>query len=163
MEIVKLLDDRYLDLIDISGGTYFPGAKSSSDSSTNGPYFVEFAKQAKGVTKIPVMVTGGFKSKQQVLNAIESEAADAVGLARSMVLQPDLPNRWMNNLNDDLQFPTFSKPLPGGITAWYTMRLTALAQDLDHDFSMELSEAVEAYDERDEQRNALWREKFIAQ
>lgn len=63
LEVVKSLDSLYLDLIDISGGTYFPGAKSSSDSSSGEPYFLGFAEKAKTLTNIPIMLTGGFKSK----------------------------------------------------------------------------------------------------
>lgn len=161
LEVVKSLDSLYLDLIDISGGTYFPGAKSSSDSSSGEPYFLGFAEKAKTLTTIPIMLTGGFKSKHQVEHAISSGATDAVGLARAMVLQPDLPNRWLNNEDDELVFPQFSKPPVGGITAWYTMRLTALAKDQENQFSMELNDAVAAYDKRDYERAALWRKKFI--
>ena len=68
LEVVRLLDRTSIDLIDVSGGTYFPGAKASSDGSSRGPYFLDFARRAKGVTKVPVMLTGGFKSvsKQQM-------------------------------------------------------------------------------------------------
>ena len=62
LEVVRLLDQASVDLIDISGGTYFPGAKASSDgSSDGGPYFREFASRAKGVTDVPIMLTGAFK------------------------------------------------------------------------------------------------------
>ena len=39
LEVVRLVDDTSVDLIDISGGTYFPGAKATSDGSDKGPYF----------------------------------------------------------------------------------------------------------------------------
>ncbi|MCY4101110.1 MAG: oxidoreductase, partial [Rhodobacteraceae bacterium] len=60
LEVVRMLDRTSIDLIDISGGTYFPGAESSSDgTASSGPYFIDFAKRAKMVTSIPVLVTGG--------------------------------------------------------------------------------------------------------
>ena len=46
-------------LIDISGGTYFPGAKSASDNAGGKPYFIEFAKAARQRTKKPLMVING--------------------------------------------------------------------------------------------------------
>lgn len=46
--MIAALDGTELDLIDISGGTYFPGARSASDSGGKGPYFVDFAKRASG-------------------------------------------------------------------------------------------------------------------
>lgn len=36
---VELIGRESVDLIDISGGTYFPGAPSSSDRRADGPYF----------------------------------------------------------------------------------------------------------------------------
>jgi len=63
LEVVRMLDQTSIDLIDVSGGTYFPGAKSSSDSASDGdPYFIHFASKARDVTKIPIMTTGGFVS-----------------------------------------------------------------------------------------------------
>lgn len=37
--VVEMLDRSGVDLIDISGGTYFPGAPSSSDRPSEGPYY----------------------------------------------------------------------------------------------------------------------------
>ncbi|MCT8985588.1 oxidoreductase [Shewanella phaeophyticola] len=36
LEVISLLNTTSIDLIEISGGSYFPGAKSSSDSASNG-------------------------------------------------------------------------------------------------------------------------------
>lgn len=47
LEVIAALDQTAIDLIDISGGTYFPGAKSSSDRAGPGPYFLDFAEQAR--------------------------------------------------------------------------------------------------------------------
>ena len=47
LQVVAALDKTSIDLIDISGGTYFPGAPDSSggEKSKGGPYFIEFAKK----------------------------------------------------------------------------------------------------------------------
>ncbi|MEM7405164.1 MAG: NADH:flavin oxidoreductase/NADH oxidase family protein [Pseudomonadota bacterium] len=160
LAVVKQLDDTSVDLIDISGGTYFPGAKSSSDSTGGGPYFVDFARRARHVTQVPLMVTGGFRGRGQAIHAIESGAADIVGLARSMVLMPELPNVWLSAASRDPVFPRFEKVVPGGITAWYSLRLTALGEDREAEFSMDIPEALETYDARDAERAARWKASF---
>ena len=130
LEVVRLLDQTSVDLIDISGGTYFPGAKASSDGSSDGqPYFLEFPRRARGVTDVPLMLTGGFKRREQAVDAVLSGAIDMVGLARAMVLDPRLAEVWLTKEGGDPQFPTFDSPPRGGVTAWYTMRITALAGD----------------------------------
>jgi 2,4-dienoyl-CoA reductase-like NADH-dependent reductase (Old Yellow Enzyme family) len=160
LEVVRLLDRTSIDLIDVSGGTYFPGAKASSDGSSRGPYFLDFARRAKGVTKVPLMLTGGFKTRAQAVDAITGGAADMVGLARAMVLNPRLAEVWLTEEGDDPEFPKFDSSPPGGVTAWYTMRLTALGEDQEDAFRLELPAAISIYEDRDAQRCNKWREKF---
>ena len=113
-----MLDATTIDLIDISGGTYFPGAKASSDGvADEGPYFLEFAQRAKALTGVPLMLTGGLRTRSQAAEAITSGAADMVGLARAMVLDPQLAHTWLSEEGGDPAFPSFVSPPPGGITA----------------------------------------------
>lgn len=160
LEVVRILDQTSIDLIDISGGTYFPGAVSSSDKSSSGPYFIDFAKHAKEVTQIPIMATGGFVTKDQAVSAIQNGSVDMVGLARAMVLNPQLANIWLSDESGDPEFPIFKAPPRGGITAWYSMRLTALGQDEENQFSNTPQAALQAYDARDARRSQVWLKKF---
>ena len=160
LEVVRLLDQTSIDLIDISGGTYFPGAKASSEGSRRGPYFLEFARLARTVTRVPLMLTGGFKTRDQVVDAIASGAADIVGLGRAMVLNPKLADSWLGEGGVNPEFPKFDSAPPGGITAWYTMLLTALSEDRESEFELDLPSAIRMYEERDSQRCIKWRKKF---
>ncbi len=161
LEVVRLLDRTSVDLIDVSGGTYFPGAPSSSDgTSLSGPYFVGFARRAKAVTAIPVMATGGFETREQARDAVEKGHVDAVSLARAMVLNPMLAHAWLSDEGGDPAFPRFDGPPRGGVTAWYTMRLTALGEDDESRFDLSAASALAAYEARDTQRCARWRKRF---
>lgn len=160
LEIVRILDQTTIDLIDISGGTYFPGAKASSDGTSRGPYFLDFARLAKAVTKVPLMLTGGIKRRDQAIDAIASGTADIVGLGRAMVLNPSLADAWLSGDENDPNFPKFDVTVPGGITAWYTMRLTALGEDRENSFQMDLPTAIREYEARDAQRCIKWKNKF---
>jgi 2,4-dienoyl-CoA reductase-like NADH-dependent reductase (Old Yellow Enzyme family) len=163
LEMVRLLDRTSIDLIDISGGTYFPGAKASSDGSGGGPYFLDFARRARGVTNVPLTLTGGFKRREQAVDAVISGAVDMVGLARAMVLDPRLAEVWLTEEGGDPDFPKFESAPPGGITAWYTMRLTALGEDRENAFTLDLPSAIRIYEERDALRCIKWRKKFSHQ
>lgn len=163
LELVRLLDQTSLDLIDISGGTYFPGAQASSDGwSDGGPYFLAFARRAKGVTAVPLMLTGGFETREQAVHAVASGAADMVSLARAMVLNPRIAEAWLSEAGGDPEFPAFDSPPRGGVTAWYTMRLTALGEDSEHAFTLDPWSAKRIYEQRDAQRCIKWRERFPA-
>jgi 2,4-dienoyl-CoA reductase-like NADH-dependent reductase (Old Yellow Enzyme family) len=160
LEVVRLLDGTSVDLIDISGGTYFPGAKATSDGSGKGPYFLDFARRARARTTKPLMLTGGFKFREQAATAVASEAIDVVGVARAMVLDPRLANSWLNEGGCDPDYPRFESAPPGGITAWYTMRLTALAEGREDQFTMDVASAIRAYEDRDALRCEKWQQKF---
>lgn len=161
MEVVRMLDQTSIDLIDISGGTYFPGAAASSDSTSgSGPYFLDFARRAKQTTTIPIMATGGFKTRQQAVDAVESGAVDMVSVGRAMALNPHLARDWLSVGGGDPAFPKFDTTPPGGVTAWYTMRLTALAEDHEDEFSLDLESAMSLYDVRDAERCDAWRKAF---
>jgi len=160
LKVVAALDSSSVDLIDISGGTYFPGAKSASDGTGRGPYFLEFAKRARTVTTRPLMLTGGFKTRTQALDAISSGAVDIIGLARALVLEPSLPNLWKVDQKPEPVFPRFPDAPDGGITAWYTMRLTEIGEDRENSVVGDLAHAIRDYDARDKARTDVWVRHF---
>ncbi len=161
LEVVRLIDETTIDLIDVSGGTYFPGAASSSDGkSTSGPYFVDFAKRAKKLTSIPIALTGGFATREQAARALQDGSADAIGVARAMALDPELANKWLSDGGGDPEFPLFDKPPQGSVTAWYSMRLTALSEDCEGQFDQSPEDALDAYELRDARRCEIWQNRF---
>lgn len=161
LRLIQLLDKTSVDLIDISGGTYFPGAASSSEgTSSSGPYFIDFAGEAKKVTSIPIMLTGGFVTRDQASKVLADGSADAISLARAMVLNSSLADTWLSDAGGDPEFPTFDTPPQGGVTAWYSMRLTALGEDREDQYLLRPADALVAYNKRDAQRCETWRNRF---
>ncbi len=160
LEVVTALDRSSIDLIDISGGTYFPGAKAASDGGGRGPYFIEFAKSARALTTKPLMLTGGFKTRAQAEDAVVSGATDIIGLARALVLEPSLPDLWKKNLRSEPVFPRFSETPEGGITAWYTMRITEIGEKNETAEFGDLAQAIQEYEQRDNTRTDVWLRHF---
>ena len=161
LEVVAAVNETGIDLIDISGGTYFPGAASSSDRSGSGPYYLDFANRVRAKTTIPLMVTGGFKTLAQAQSAIADGCADVIGLARALVVDPELPSFWLSGQRGEPQYPRFKNPPEGGVTAWYTRQITqhakgAAALSPDH-----LEKAIADYQSRDAVRQRIWNSKFI--
>ncbi|MEM7461142.1 MAG: NADH:flavin oxidoreductase/NADH oxidase family protein [Pseudomonadota bacterium] len=160
LDVVAALEKTSIDLIDLSGGTYFPGAKAASDSAGRGPYFLNFARQARAMTVKPLMLTGGIKTRAQAEDALTSGAVDLVGLARALVLEPSLPNLWNADEASDPVFPRFADAPEGGITAWYTMRLTDIGAGNDASNVGELTQAIRDYEARDNDRAKVWLRHF---
>lgn len=159
LTVIETLDVTSLDLIDVSGGTYFPGAPSVSDRTSKGPYFLDFIAKARQLTSKPLMLTGGFKTYEQATDAINS-GVDVVGLARALILEPNLPNAWLSGSTGGPDFPRFTDPPEGGVTAWYTMRLTDLAEGRAPSGPDSLLNDIEVYEARDAERVTMWNKRF---
>ncbi|MEE4537062.1 MAG: NADH:flavin oxidoreductase/NADH oxidase family protein [Erythrobacter sp.] len=106
LEVVRWLEADSVDLIEISGGTYEqpklvglegiePEEPQSSAPSTlaREAYFADFAQAMQVETTVPLMVTGGFRTRGAMLQALQKGAADVIGLGRPMCLMTDAPRR----------------------------------------------------------------------
>ena len=161
LAVIAALPKTGIDLIDISGGTYFPGAPSSSDRAGAGPYYLDFAGRARDLTDIPLMITGGFKTLSQAEDAVAGGKADIIGLARAVVLDPELPSYWLSGQRGVPEFPRFKDPPEGGVTAWYTMQITQNAKGEAPLAPEHLDDTIAAYEARDALRRRIWRAKLI--
>ncbi|CAF9906994.1 MAG: hypothetical protein ALECFALPRED_003037 [Alectoria fallacina] len=55
-------------------------------------YFTDFAERVQGLnSNVPIQLSGGFRSRTGMADAIDSGICSLIGLGRSVVLQPDLP------------------------------------------------------------------------
>jgi 2,4-dienoyl-CoA reductase-like NADH-dependent reductase (Old Yellow Enzyme family) len=108
LEVVRWLNDESLDLLELSGGTYeqprLVGAEGRAENAMpvrrttrmREAYFLEYASAVRQVARMPLMVTGGFRSRAGMEDALGSGSAgdcDMVGLGRPLCWQPDFPRR----------------------------------------------------------------------
>lgn len=89
-----------------------------------------------------------------------SGTVNVVGLARALVLEPALPNLWMADQKPEPVFPRFSDAPEGGITAWYTMRLTEIGADKETPDISNSRQAIRDYEARDKTRTEVWLRHF---
>jgi 2,4-dienoyl-CoA reductase-like NADH-dependent reductase (Old Yellow Enzyme family) len=96
MAVVAALSAEGLDLLEVSGGTYESPAMTTGDTRAESTkqreaYFLDYAEKVRGVTTVPLMVTGGFRSPGGMREAIDSGATDLVGLGRPFALDTTIP------------------------------------------------------------------------
>ncbi|SHI05324.1 NADH:flavin oxidoreductase/NADH oxidase family protein [Ferrimonas marina] len=138
MAVVEALAEAGIDLIEISGGTYESPAMMSAGKRASTlkreAYFLDYAEQVRQRVKVPLVVTGGFRSAAGMSEALESGAVDMVGLARPMSLLPDLPKRVMAEpdfvltmANPSTGFKALDKMGMLSIT-WYEFQLERMGQ-----------------------------------
>lgn len=133
LDTVRALAEAGMDLVEVSGGTYeapaMTGRDAKASTKAREAYFMEFAEKARAVTKVPLMVTGGFRTGAGMREALATGAMDVVGLARLLAIEPDAPNRILRGEEPK----QVVKPITTGIgpvdkmalmeVAWYSRQL----------------------------------------
>jgi 2,4-dienoyl-CoA reductase-like NADH-dependent reductase (Old Yellow Enzyme family) len=81
--------------IDVSGNDCLQkGIKDIKDEA----YFFPGAEALD--VKTPIMLTGGHRSVDHMEELLQTKEIDLVGLARPLIREPDLPNRWLKGTGD---------------------------------------------------------------
>jgi 2,4-dienoyl-CoA reductase-like NADH-dependent reductase (Old Yellow Enzyme family) len=110
LAVVDLLNDEGVDLLEITGGTYeqprmagIDGLEPRQDPSLSAStrareaYFIVYAAAVRRRARMPVMATGGFRSRAAMDVALGDGEADVIGLARPMCVEPELPRRLLSD------------------------------------------------------------------
>jgi len=157
LQVVQWLNDESLDLLEVSGGTYeqprLIGAEGRAGdavpvrASTRAreAYFLDYAEAIRQVARMPLMVTGGFRTRAAMEAALEG-ACDVIGIGRPLCWMPDFPRRLLarevdsvERMEDRLRFAergwrspaspfTVAKVLNAfGAQSWYYCQLFRLA------------------------------------
>ncbi|MCE7791985.1 NADH:flavin oxidoreductase/NADH oxidase family protein [Salipaludibacillus sp. CUR1] len=99
--VIKELADMGTDLIEISGGTYekpeMTGRNIKPLTAKREAYFIEYAERLKKETDVPIAVTGGFRTKEGMEEALFRGKTDFIGIARPMAVYPALPQLLKEN------------------------------------------------------------------
>ncbi|MBL6749074.1 MAG: NADH:flavin oxidoreductase/NADH oxidase family protein [Nevskia sp.] len=102
LEVVRWLGQEKLDLLEISGGTYEQASmigaaadtayapKMKASTLAREGYFIEYAKRMREVTTMPLMITGGLRSRAAMEEALASGGMDVIGLGRPMCVDTDI-------------------------------------------------------------------------
>jgi 2,4-dienoyl-CoA reductase-like NADH-dependent reductase (Old Yellow Enzyme family) len=156
VELVRFLNDTGLDLLELSGGSLEQPkvvGVTLKDEGEDGPrastlrreaYFVAFAGAVRKVARMPVMVTGGFRSIAGMVEAQEGGDLDVVGLARPLIADPEAPLRLLAGEIDKLVSPEASLNV-FHILPWNYMQIERLADGLDPDLSLTGEAAMVAF------------------
>lgn len=83
-ELCRNLEEAGLDFVELSGGTYEELAFAKRDSTEKREaFFLKFAEVIRpALSKTKVYVTGGFRTGKAMVEAIQTNATDGIGLAR---------------------------------------------------------------------------------
>lgn len=104
LAVVELLNEAGVDLLEISGGNYEQPAMMNGEGELEPEYaedvkestkaregfFLNYARAVKKVAKMPILVTGGFRSTAGMNAALAEGGADMIGVGRPFCVEPEL-------------------------------------------------------------------------
>lgn len=178
IRVATWLDAEGLDLLEISGGTYEQPRLVGLDDMTLHPekaevrrestiareaYFLEYAKDIRAAVKMPLMVTGGFRTVAGMNAALGSGTMDVVGIARPLCVDPAIPAKLLSGAAKET--PAYEKTLrlgPGilgphspinllkalngwGQQGWFCLQLLRMGEGKDPDPKMGVFSAFRNY------------------
>ncbi|MFK8017627.1 MAG: NADH:flavin oxidoreductase/NADH oxidase family protein [Gammaproteobacteria bacterium] len=103
LQVATWLEQENIDLLEVSGGTYeqprlvgrtgstktldLPKAQSTRQREA---YFLDYAQKMREALTLPLAVTGGFRSRAFMDDALRNGELDVIGVARPLCAQPDI-------------------------------------------------------------------------
>ncbi len=95
--VIAMLEPLGVDLVELSGGTYespaMSGRPADARTSAREAYFLELAAELAKSSPLPLMLTGGIRSRETAEQVLSS-GVELVGMATAIAVTPELPNRW---------------------------------------------------------------------
>lgn len=155
LRLVEMINQEGIDLLEISGGSYeqprllgYEGDAKSADASDatarREAYFLKYASEVRKLATMPVMVTGGFRSRSVMIDAIESGDTDVIGMGRPLCGDPEIARKLLDGeASEAPRFEQSLKVMSGnqqsplaklwplqvfGQQSWYYMQIFRLAR-----------------------------------
>ncbi|MEO8810408.1 MAG: hypothetical protein ABI386_09200, partial [Rhodanobacter sp.] len=113
LQVVGWLSEAGIDVLESSGGTYeqieffkaHDRAEIRDSTHQREATFLKYAKAIKAVANMPVMITGGIRSRAGMEAALREGQTDLIGVARPFCLDPDFPRRMLAGVLPILPVP----------------------------------------------------------
>ena len=189
MEVVRWLGEEKIDLLEVSGGNYehvdqmmrsSGGAeevvtKQKPESTRRREaYFLAYADKVRPVFKQPLMITGGFRSREVMVGALQAGEVDLIGLGRPFCVMPDVGTRLLKNdldsapaperalslardaLGPDMDDKLFHAMETWSQVAWACMQLVRMGDGKDPDLDTTLMEALGSFDAHERAALEAW-------
>ncbi|MEH6545645.1 MAG: NADH:flavin oxidoreductase/NADH oxidase family protein [Sneathiella sp.] len=154
LRVVKWLEEDTVDLLEISGGNYenpamMIGGRGADEikgtTIAREAYFMDYAANIREATTVPLMVTGGFRTRAAMDAALLEGNVDFIGIGRPMCVDTDAPNQLLANKEAEaIAYEQSIKPSKGAL-GWFCLNIIRHADGLDADKNMTGGDAINAY------------------
>ena len=156
---IRLVAECDIDFIEISGGNYenprmmgadaAPAANAKKSTALRESFFLEFAKTVrKEFPQLVLIVTGGFRTRVGMEDALSSGSCDLIGIGRPATVKPKLPKEIILNTKEvpderasvalaPVELPWLIKHFPlkqvgiGAVSAHYVAQIARMGDGLE--------------------------------
>jgi 2,4-dienoyl-CoA reductase-like NADH-dependent reductase (Old Yellow Enzyme family) len=115
VQVALWLEGLGVDLLEISGGNYeapemmgmegidadAPRPEKAASTLAREAYFMNFARDLRAKTKMPIMLTGGLRTRAGMQGALD-EGVDVIGIARPLIVDLGAANALLSEATDAL-------------------------------------------------------------
>ena len=121
IQVAKWVDAEGLDLLEVSGGVYESleksflrsSAKKKESTRQREAYFLEYASDIqKSLQHTPLMVTGGFRSRAAMEDALTNDNIAVIGVARPLCVRTRCVQELFDGSREALPTPELTWSLP---------------------------------------------------
>ncbi len=143
LQVIDMLSAEGIDLIEVSGGTYeraaMTGQMKKQSTREREAYFMEFIVKARKRTRTPLLLTGGFRSREVMESALANDELDFVGMARPFAVYPEIARELLNGSRERAELThkrtgvRFIDKLGFIDLSWYASQIHRMGKGLDPD------------------------------
>lgn len=97
VEVCRMLEERGIDAIELSGGVPESRPELLPVRAVNGPpYYARTARRVKDAVDVPVILVGGIRFPEEAEQLITDGVCDLVSFSRPLIREPGLIRRWQS-------------------------------------------------------------------
>lgn len=126
LAVIAMLEAERIDLLEISGGNYesprFLLQPVRESTRRREAYFLDFAEKVRRSSRLPLMITGGFRTRKIAEEALASKAVDVIGMARPFLVAADAGQQFLH------EPPTSSRTIQAHSPRGFGRRLSLIAE-----------------------------------
>lgn len=170
LSVVRWLEEDGVDLLELSGGNYenpammagTRGAEEIAESTVQREaYFLRYARSVRAATSLPLMVTGGFRSRAAMDAALADGDTDTIGIGRPMCVETDLPNRLLADPTAEaISYEREIRPAKGAL-GWFCLQLIRIADGEEADPALSGEQAIHDYLDNEERTAAALADRVL--